>query len=611
MRKQLIALWQGPAEQTPALKLEWRLVAVRWLGIILVTLGLFLSSLEAYRLVGAFAVLSVAIAYNSAVSWLLQKRPWIIASGYVTTFGDTFLNIAMIIGVGGSFNSPFVYLMFTSVISVAMRYGYGPSLAVSALFIGFNLVSDLIIGESLDSSFVFRSSLLILTVLLASYLREQAHQAEAALAGRLRQASALNAATNSVGASLEFEPVLQSVATATAHLFGSEWVVLIPTQSGLDNDAATGHIYHPQGQPAPLHTPLAEICRRYARQPHEAGQATLVCDSLPDARPVTILKLVLPTQRGSVATLAMAWNDRQQAPTLDDDILAAFVERVALAIENALLYRTLASHSHDLQRAYADLAMAHQDLLSLDEMKTNFLANVSHELRTPLSSIRAFSELLLSYEEDKATQREFLEIINSESERLTRLVNDVLDITKIEAGHIDWQMQTVDLSLLLGECARTYGPLIAERQLTFKQEIEPALPAIFGDRDRLQQVVSNLLNNAMKFTQHGQITLSARVERELIEVSVRDTGIGIPTHDLERIFEKFQQVGDTLTDKPRGTGLGLTICRDIVTHHGGTLWVTSELGVGSIFSFSIPAQQASRVAPTAISSSEANQSVAA
>jgi signal transduction histidine kinase len=220
-------------------------------------------------------------------------------------------------------------------------------------------------------------------------------------------------------------------------------------------------------------------------------------------------------------------------------------------------------------------------------MKTNFLANVSHELRTPLSSIRSFSELLLSYD-DASVQQEFLGIINQESERLTRLVNDVLDITKIEAGQLHWDMQELDVRALLFDSVRTYAPLVVEQKLTFKQSIEANLPPIYADRDRLQQVVANLLSNAMKFTPTGTIELGARCVGAEVHIAITDTGIGIAAEDHERIFEKFQQVGETLTGKPRGTGLGLAICRDIVAYHQGRLWVDSHFGGGSTFTVALP-----------------------
>ncbi len=195
--------------------------------------------------------------------------------------------------------------------------------------------------------------------------------------------------------------------------------------------------------------------------------------------------------------------------------------------------------------------------------------------------------MLLSYE-DTEVQHEFISIISSESERLTRLVNDVLDVTKIEAGQMDWSEDTIELSELLEHCTRTFSPLLDQTQLTFKAEIAQSLPTIRGDRDRIQQVIQNLLNNALKFTYQGGITLRAFARGGDVCIAVADTGLGIARQDQQRVFEKFQQVGDTLTGKPKGTGLGLTICRDIVAHHGGRLTLTSQPGLGSTFSIWLP-----------------------
>jgi signal transduction histidine kinase len=303
------------------------------------------------------------------------------------------------------------------------------------------------------------------------------------------------------------------------------------------------------------------------------------------------MELALPTRQSSLATLAVAVPPAASI-TLDSDILDQFVERITLAVENASLYRTLADRSQDLQRAYSDLATAHQDLLSVDEMKTNFLANVSHELRTPLTSIRSFAELLLAYEDDPKVQKEFLHIISTESERLTRLVNDVLDISRIEAGHMAWKMDTIDIAELVSDLGRTFAPLVELAQLTFDVQVGADLGRVYGDRDRLHQVISNLLNNATKFTRPGgTILLHGERSGDEVRIAVTDTGIGIDPIDQERIFEKFQQVGDTLTDKPRGTGLGLAICRDIVEHHQGRLWVDSTPGAGSTFFVALPTPQ--------------------
>lgn len=590
-------LWGGPPMLPPALQLEWRLVAVRWLGIFFMGPAILLANLPSSSLRAASAVLFFAAVYNLLIQFWINYRPSVFTNGYLTAIGDTLLTIAMI-KIGGGFGSPFYYLLFTVTIAEAMRYGYGPSLATVIIVIFLDMTETSLAGNAFDVTFVVRSGFLLITALLAGYLREQARRAEGALQERLLQASSLNEATTTLGASLEFEPALRAVAVAACQLFGAQCAVLRATPGldvPLDDPLTVVHYPSSNLEPRDQHGELIALCNKTQKVPDRAsGMVRAIARHvLPGGQEAITLALALPMRQATLATLALSFSADTPARKLDPDILDSFVERTTLAIENASLYRTLASRSDDLQRAYSDLALAHQELLGVDEMKTNFLANVSHELRTPLSSIRSFSELLLSYDNDPQVQTEFLEIINSESERLTRLVNDVLDITKIEAGRMDWHMSPVDMAGLLHESARTYSTLIAEHGLTFHRDIADDLPEIKADRDRLQQVIGNILNNAMKFTEAGSVSLSARRVGDEILVSIVDTGIGIAPEDHERIFEKFQQVGDTLTDKPRGTGLGLCICRDIVAYHGGRLWVDSQLGVGSTFSFALPAINAS------------------
>jgi signal transduction histidine kinase len=213
---------------------------------------------------------------------------------------------------------------------------------------------------------------------------------------------------------------------------------------------------------------------------------------------------------------------------------------------------------------------------------------VSHELRSPLTSIRAYSELLLTYQ-DAAVQREFLEIINSESERLARLVGDVLDLTHIQSGSFVWNLSAVDVPALLHDAARIYRPLIAHEGLEFDVGAEDSLPAINADRDRLLQVVGNLLHNALKFTIRGSVGLAAYHAGQEVHIAVSDTGVGVPPEDREHIFEKFHQAGRAPSGKAPGTGLGLAICRHIVEHHGGRIWVTPAPHGGSVFTLALPA----------------------
>jgi len=240
----------------------------------------------------------------------------------------------------------------------------------------------------------------------------------------------------------------------------------------------------------------------------------------------------------------------------------------------------------------------------VDRMKTDFISTVSHELRTPLTSVLGFAKLIqkkldesifpLIQTDDKKVKRsvrqvtENIEIIVSEGTRLTKLINEVLDVAKIEAGKMQWNMDIISITEVIDRAFSATSALFEQKGLMPVREIAENLANINGDKDRLIQVVINLISNAVKFTEQGSVTCRVVQENQSIIVSVVDQGVGISESDQPKVFEKFKQVGDTLTDKPQGTGLGLPISREIIEHHGGKIWVESELGKGSTFSFSIP-----------------------
>ena len=254
----------------------------------------------------------------------------------------------------------------------------------------------------------------------------------------------------------------------------------------------------------------------------------------------------------------------------------------------------------ELKEKLQELEKVNQRLKELDKLKDNFLSTVSHELRTPLTSIKSFAEILLAYEEDRATQKEFLGIINEEAERLTRLINDFLDLSKIQAGRMQWETIEVSVPWVIETAVNANHALLTKTQLKLTNETVPDLPMVWSDKDRLAQVVTNLLSNAIKFTpEGGQISIKAFLAKKeptdetpnMVVVSIKDSGIGIAPENHQTIFEKFSQVGDTLKDRPKGTGLGLPICKEIVEHYGGKIWVDSSLGKGSTFSFTLPIVQ--------------------
>lgn len=243
----------------------------------------------------------------------------------------------------------------------------------------------------------------------------------------------------------------------------------------------------------------------------------------------------------------------------------------------------------------------------IDRMKTDFIATVSHELRTPLTSVLGFAKITKNKLEERVFPhvpgddrqgrravdqvRGNVDIIVSEGERLTALINDVLDISKMEAGRMEWKMGPVQVEDLVGRARDAVGALFDRGPVSLQVEVEAGLPTIQGDQDRLLQVLINLLSNAGKFTEKGVVTISARGTPMGVELAVTDTGAGIDPALHASIFEKFKQVGDTLTNKPKGTGLGLPICQQIARAHGSEIRVDSRLGAGARFSFVVPMER--------------------
>jgi signal transduction histidine kinase len=253
--------------------------------------------------------------------------------------------------------------------------------------------------------------------------------------------------------------------------------------------------------------------------------------------------------------------------------------------------RRLEEQSRELHATTQELERANTSLRQLDHLKDEFVATVSHELRTPLTSIRSFAEILHDNPDLDAVQRgEFLGIIVAESERLTRLINDVLDLAKIGSGTMVWTMAEVDLATLVRDAVAATRRLFDERNIDLRLDIAAALPPVTGDRDRLIQIIVNLLSNAAKFApaETGRVRVRLTGDRVAQHVSVSDNGPGIAAADQELIFERFRQASDTLTRKPGGTGLGLAICRMIADHHGGTVALTSHPGEGATFTLTLP-----------------------
>ena len=244
-----------------------------------------------------------------------------------------------------------------------------------------------------------------------------------------------------------------------------------------------------------------------------------------------------------------------------------------------------------LSRVNRKLKQEHRKLLKTTEAKCAFLASISHELRTPMNSIINFSSLILEnvYGDIPNDLRDAVEEIDTNSDHLLQLINDILDLSKIEAGSMELQLSDCLPEACVNTAVASLEHRAAEKSLPIHLDVEANLPILQADERRLtQQVLANLLCNAVKFTIEGEIRVGAQRKDGHVLFWVSDTGIGIPERELEPVFEAFHQIDGSLTRQMEGTGLGLAIARQFVELHGGCIWVESEIDRGSTFFFSIP-----------------------
>jgi signal transduction histidine kinase/HAMP domain-containing protein len=262
----------------------------------------------------------------------------------------------------------------------------------------------------------------------------------------------------------------------------------------------------------------------------------------------------------------------------DIRVLQGVADQIAIAIENARAY--------ELEREAA------RQLREAEEMRRRFLAHMSHALREPLTNIIGFSRVILKGIDGPISdpQRSDLEIVYANGQHLLGLINDLLDVAQIEAGLMELEFKEVDLRELVQSVMATTSALVRDKDIQLHQEIHPELPLIEADGTRLRQVLLKLLSNAAKFTDRGSITVRAWPSGNEVQVTVSDTGRGIPREDQERVFERFEQ-GETGVKHPEGIGVGLALCKEFVEMHGGRIWIESEEGAGSTFHFTLPILQ--------------------
>jgi signal transduction histidine kinase len=290
----------------------------------------------------------------------------------------------------------------------------------------------------------------------------------------------------------------------------------------------------------------------------------------------TLLGVPMMREGVPIGVLTLSRSEVRSFTDKQIELVTTFADQAAIAIENVRLFDEIQDKSRQLEEA--------------SQHKSQFLANMSHELRTPLNAILGYTELMAdgAYGEPSEKMLGILKRLEANGRHLLGLINDVLDLSKIEAGQLVLELSDYSVQDIAQTVRSTLEPLAADKKLAFKLELAPGLPPGHGDGRRLTQVLINLVGNAIKFTDAGEVAIKAEANNGSFHVSVRDTGPGISSADQARLFQEFQQADNAITKKKGGTGLGLAISKRIIEMHGGRIWVESQPGHGSTFTFTLP-----------------------
>jgi GAF domain-containing protein len=408
--------------------------------------------------------------------------------------------------------------------------------------------------------------------------------------GELR---ALGEVSQAVNSTLELGTVLETIVSRAVQLSGSDQGIVYEFDEGAQTfHARAMHRITPEH----LETVRAAPIRLGEGAIGQAGvmrEPVQVADIQDESQPVAPQVRELLVHEGMRSLLAMPLVREQrllgglvilraEPGAFSHEVVAilkTFATQSVLAIQNARLFREIEDKSRQLEVA--------------SQHKSEFLANMSHELRTPLNAIIGFSEVLTDrmFGELNEKQEEYLKDIYASGTHLLSLINDILDLSKIEAGRMELELTDFHLPTALDNALTLVRERAGRRSITLQMNVDERLGEVRADERKIRQVVLNLLSNAIKFTSEGgRIEVAAVPRDESVEVSVSDTGVGIAPEDQEAVFEEFRQVG-TAAKKVEGTGLGLTLCRKFVELHGGRIWVKSEVGVGSTFTFTLPVRR--------------------
>jgi PAS domain S-box-containing protein len=442
-------------------------------------------------------------------------------------------------------------------------------------------------------------------IILFSEVITERKQAEEEIRHRSEDLVTLLEVSQTLAATLDLETVLQTTTdgvtelmglkSAAVYLFEGEWLYLWATTPPLD----------PHMPETFRRAPLAD--HPHIREAVSTGLPVLLPDAatadltpaervISEARGLrTILYLPLLVGAQAVGTLIVATvGEPQVISEAEIDLCRTLANLAALAVENAWLYESVQRHAEELEQRVAErtaeLAIAKDRAEAADRLKSAFLATMSHELRTPLNSIIGFTGIMLQGLAGPLNpeQEKQLNMVYGSARHLLALINDILDLSKIEAGEVEIVREEFDVASLVSKVVKTVSPLAERKGLELAVALSPEVGRIYCDRRRVEQILLNLVNNAIKFTKRGWVRIEGAIVENRLQVTVQDTGIGIKPEDMGKLFQVFRQVDTTITREHEGTGLGLAICKKLVTLLGGEIWAESEWGAGSTFTFTLP-----------------------
>ena len=414
-----------------------------------------------------------------------------------------------------------------------------------------------------------------------------------ALNRKIRESETLYEISREVNGQVAYEPTLDLIAEQAQHLLGADAGLValregetdVFTTQAVSGASAEGFA----GMQFTLNGVLGEHVLGFGAPAGADG-----AEPGPEAALQSVLGVPLRVHDRVIGVLYAAGRDPGQFDADAERLLAALADQAAMAIETSRLHEDVKAYAKELEAMVTlrtrELRDLNDQLTVASQHKSQFLANMSHELRTPLNAILGYTELILDdiYGAVPDKIRDVLQRMQLSGRHLLRLINDVLDLSKIEAGRAALSLGDYSMQAVAQTVFTSVESLAKEKKIALTLSVPPDLPVGRGDERRITQVLLNLVGNAIKFTETGEVRIEAAANDGEFLVSVTDTGPGIPEADRQRVFEEFQQVDNTSTRNKGGAGLGLAIAKRIVEWHGGRIWVTSRLGVGSTFGFTLP-----------------------